>query len=65
MHGIQIEAREGMMRNAWLLRDDKGNILACGVIGQGRVNTPGMDPRKGVKFECHPGLYEQMKAAVK
>lgn len=59
--GIQIVAKPGMMRGAWMLRDDKNNVLVCGIIGQGKVQTPGVDTRKGVKFECHPDLYEELR----
>lgn len=62
--GIQIVPKKGMLRGAWMLRDAKDNILVCGVIGHGQVVTPGVDTRHGVKMECHPDLYEELRKAT-
>ena len=62
--GLKIVEKEGMMRNAWLLKDAKGRILRSGVIGMGELKTPGADQNTATTIECGSDLYAALIAKV-
>ena len=60
--GLTIVENEGMMRNAWFLKDAVGRILRSGVIGMGEISTPGADQDSATTIECGSGLYAALMA---
>jgi hypothetical protein len=62
--GLKIVENEGMMRNAWFLKDAEGRILRSGVIGMGEFKTPGADQNTATTIECGSDLYAALVAKV-
>lgn len=58
--GLPVVEKEGMMRNAWFIRDAAGHILSCGVMGAGTLKTPGADMSTASKIECGSEAFETL-----
>lgn len=61
---VTVVAKEGMLQGAWFLRDAEDNILSSGVVGTGRLDTPGADLTQGVLLQCHPALFDALKTKL-
>lgn len=62
--GLKIIEMEGMMRGSWMIRDRDGRILVVGVLGEGKITTPGTEDRIGTTAWVSPEVYRLLHAAT-